>query len=351
MHINSVAMNRRTLLQTAGLAGIASLLPGKNGNAVNAGAAKLKKELMLPQGGCVLIPQETPGPFPWPADGQTLSTDPLFFRRDVTEDRAGIPLNLTMTVVNINDNCNPILNAAVVIWHCDKDGNYSEFGSSAGKTFLRGIQMTDATGQVQFKTIYPGWYPGRTTHIHFQVFLSSHLSATSQMAFPEDSNMAVYSVAPYATRGQKDTANTVDSVFSDANNTQYEMVAVSGTPADGINGALVVGIDAPTSGVINLEPETGGQFKLAQNYPNPFDALTTIPFALTNPSNVTIELFDVTGVKVAELMNQQMDAGEHKFSFNELLNGISLSAGGYIYQITVENRNGIFRQAKVMTKR
>ena len=341
-------MNRRTLLQTAGLAGIASLVPFRTSKASRIAIAKLKKDLLLPDGGCILIPSETAGPFPWPSDGMTLSTDTTFFRQNITEDRTGIPFNLTLTVVNVNDNCNPVLNAAVVIWHCDKDGNYSEFQNSVGKTFLRGIQMTDANGQVKFTTIYPGWYSGRTTHIHMQVFLSSHLSATSQIAFPENITSQVYSSSFYASRGQKDTSNASDMVFSNALS-ELVLTNISGDTTNGYSASFTIGIDAPTSGVINLEPETGGQFKLAQNYPNPFVNETTIPFTLTNPSNVLIEIFDLNGKKLAELANQKMNAGAQQITIGKNLNGILLSAGAYVYQLTVENSTGVFKQCKVMT--
>ena len=342
-------MNRRTLLQSAGLAGLASLIPFRSSAASQAAIAKLKKEALLPEGGCILIPQETAGPYPWPANGTTLSTDQLFYRQDITEGGAGVPLNLTFTVVNVNDNCNPVLNANVVIWHCDKDGNYSEFGNQAGKTFFRGIQMSDANGQVKFKTIYPGWYPGRTTHIHFQVFLNSVVSATSQMAFPEDRNTEVYNSPIYSSRGQKDTSNTSDQVFSDTTNTQYEIPIITGNTTDGYQGTLTIGVAAPKAGVINLEPETGGQFKLGQNYPNPFVEMTTIPFTLTNPSNVMIEIFDVNGKKLVEAVNQRMGEGEQRVAVNKLMNEVPLSAGSYVYQLTVENNNGIFRQCKMLT--
>lgn len=340
-------MNRRNILKTAGLAGAASLLPFGKSQTAKAATGLLKKELLSVD--CILIPHETAGPFPWPADGVTLSTDTTFFRQDITENLPGIPLSMTFKVVNVNDNCAPVLNAAVVAWHCDVDGNYSEFGTSAGKSFMRGIQITDANGEVTFKTIYPGWYPGRTTHIHFQIFLSSHLSATSQLAFPENITTQVYSATPYATRGQKDTLNTSDGVFFDVANTQYQMVTILGNNTDGYQAGLTVGIEAPTSGVINLEPETGGQFKLMQNFPNPFGENTAIPFSLTNPSNVLLEIFDTNGKKLFNAANEQMEAGDHQVVVNRFNNGALLSAGAYLYQITVESSKGSFRQCKVMT--
>ena len=331
------------------MASLASLIPFRRSEASQNALIMLKKQMMLPDGSCVLIPQETAGPYPWPADGRTLSPDKLFYRQDITEGGAGVPLGVTLNVVNVNDNCNPVLNANVVLWHCDIAGNYSEFQNSVGKTFYRGIQMTDANGQVKFKTIYPGWYSGRTTHIHFQVFLNSVLSATSQMAFPENTTSQVYASPVYSSRGQKDTPNTSDMVFSDTSNTQYEIPILSGSVAEGFQAVLTVGIAAPKSGVINLEPETGGQFKLLQNYPNPFNTETIIPFSLTSASNVLVELFDVNGKSTVEVVHANMSAGEQRVTIGRMINGTRLAAGGYIYQLTVENYTGTFRQSKMLT--
>ncbi len=88
--------------------------------------------------------------------------NPTFNRRDVTEGKPGTPLTLTLTIVNANSSCSPISGAAVEIWQCDASGNYSEYSqpgfNGTGQTFLRGVQTTDASGQVTFSTIYPGWY-------------------------------------------------------------------------------------------------------------------------------------------------------------------------------------------------
>ena len=276
-------------------------------------------------------------------------TNTLFFRQDITEGNPGVPLNLTLTVVNINNNCAPITNARVDIWQCDKDGNYSEYGNFTGQSFFRGYQITDANGQVNFITIYPGWYPGRVTHIHFQVFLNSVLSATSQMAF-QDSLTVFYANNPgIYVNGQNSMTNNTDMVFSDANNTQYEMLTMIPNGTGGYDGSLVVGINMPVTGVINLEPETGGQFKLQQNFPNPFASATSIPFILTNDSNVKIEIYNMQGKKVLDLINQKIEYGEQKVVLNKKTNGVTLADGNYVYQISVENKNGIYYQCKVLT--
>jgi len=153
---------------------------------------------------CTLYPEETEGPF---------YLDLGLLRSDITDGVPGTPLSLSIRVVGASD-CTPIANAVVDVWHADASGVYSGEASqgTAGETFLRGSQVSDADGQVTFQTVYPGWYSGRTTHIHFKVHLSASSEATSQIYFPESVTAAVYGASPYSARGQKDTSNAADSV-------------------------------------------------------------------------------------------------------------------------------------------
>jgi protocatechuate 3,4-dioxygenase beta subunit len=159
-------------------------------------------------GTCALYPQQTEGPF-------YLDLDLL--RSDITEGKPGAPLELELVVIRANG-CAPLPNAVVDVWQCDVEGVYAGFPGqlggldTTGQKFLRGTQITGADGRVVFNTVYPGWYPGRTTHIHFKVHLSATSQMTSQMYFPEDATSAVYRTAPYAARGQKDTSNTADAI-------------------------------------------------------------------------------------------------------------------------------------------
>ncbi len=340
-------MKRTDFLKAAGAAGVLTVLPF--GKARSSEHAQLKEILQskMGSGGCVLIPSETAGPYPL-----DLSGEPEFFRQDVTEGLPGIPLTLTLTVVNINDNCAAIPNARIDIWHTDKDGVYSGFNqpgaNTVGETFMRGIQITDANGQVQFFTIYPGWYPGRITHIHFEMFVNSVSSAVSQMAFPEDTTVEVYDTELYTEHGQNTTVdgNADDGVFVDMNNTQYQLLTITGNPTDGYQGSLIIGLDTPV-GIINLEPETGGQFKLNQNFPNPYTEETTIPFTLKNSSDVKLELWNLQGKKVAEVAHISMAPGEQSISLN--MKSLGIANSNYVYQLEVKNHLGTFRQCKMMT--
>jgi protocatechuate 3,4-dioxygenase beta subunit len=199
-------------------------------------------------GSCVLIPTETSGPYPLLA----ILSNTRMVRKDIREDKPGIPLTLELKLLDIGNACKPIPNAAVYIWQCDKDGQYSgysngENGNHADETYLRGIQVSDADGLVNFTTIFPGWYPGRITHIHFQIYLNNNLTSatstvTSQLTFPLNTIQAVYGTPAYRTRGQNTSVTTYrdDGVFSDGET--YQVVAVSGEPTQTLRATLAVGL-------------------------------------------------------------------------------------------------------------
>ena len=193
---------------------------------------------------CVLIPEETAGPYPLFNDIATAST---YMRADITEGRTGVPLQLLLTFVNVNDNCAAITDALIYTWHCDKDGVYSGYSqpgsNTVGETFCRGVQMTDSSGLVRFTTIYPGWYSGRITHVHFRAYLGTSLQATSQLAFPQAITSSVYASSLYAARGQNTsiTSFAADNVFSDGE--QYQLCTVTENASiGGYDAALTVGM-------------------------------------------------------------------------------------------------------------
>ncbi|HEY7639787.1 MAG TPA: intradiol ring-cleavage dioxygenase [Steroidobacteraceae bacterium] len=197
-----------------------------------------------PSASCVLIPEETVGPYPLFSDIASAST---YMREDITEGKTGVPLQLLLTIVNVSASCAPITDALVYVWHCDKDGLYSGYNqggaSTVGETFCRGVQMTDSTGLVRFTTIYPGWYSGRITHTHFRIYLGNSLQATSQLAFPQDITRAVYASSLYAARGQNTsvTSFSADNVFSDGE--QYQLCTVTENASlGGYDAALTIGI-------------------------------------------------------------------------------------------------------------
>ena len=180
---------------------------------------------------CVVTPSETAGPFPSIA---------LPVRSDVREDRVGLPLQLAITVVNAGASCAPVTNASVELWHCDAAGNYSEYGNLTSSTWLRGIQPVDGSGVARFTTIYPGWYASRATHIHLEVFVNNRSVKTTQIAFPEEINSAVYATGVYASKGQNPTKNTNDGIFADG--VTSELATLTGSASSGYSATFQVGI-------------------------------------------------------------------------------------------------------------
>lgn len=160
-----------------------------------------------------LSPSETKGPFP-------IHTPAQLVQANIVSDRKGIALLINFKVVNATNT--PIAGAMVDLWCCDAEGYYSEYGGSGMQSvdftqahFLRGRQVTDASGEVNFISIYPGWYRGRAPHLHLEILNSSGKSLlVTQVAFPENISSQVYTVAPY--KGQADTSNAGDNVFVDS---------------------------------------------------------------------------------------------------------------------------------------
>jgi protocatechuate 3,4-dioxygenase beta subunit len=142
-------------------------------------------------------------------------------RRNVAEGRPGAVLRLAIRLVQEDEL--PVRDASVSIWHCDASGRYSGFPPPAaaapkgqylaGETFLRGRQRTDPTGAVEFQTIYPGWYPGRTVHVHVVAHNRGH-TYISQLYFPEAVTDAVFRQTPYRERRGRDTTNDTDELYS-----------------------------------------------------------------------------------------------------------------------------------------
>jgi len=156
-------------------------------------------------GMCVLTPSQIEGPY-------YLNLN--LVRSDITEGYPGLKTRLNLHVVHASD-CTPIPNARVDVWHNEAQGRYSGFANQGtqGLTFLRGVQFTDATGTTFFDSVYPGWYPGRTTHIHFKVQPSGSSVLTSQMYFPTGLSRRVYRLSPYSQHGQNPTNNASDPLF------------------------------------------------------------------------------------------------------------------------------------------
>ena len=168
---------------------------------------------------CVVRPEQMEGPY---------FVDERLNRSDIRTDPAngrvkpGTPLALTFLVSRLNDgNCQPLPGTQVDIWHCDALGVYSDVQDpgfdTTGQKFLRGYQVTDPRGSVQFITVYPGWYPGRTVHIHFKIrtapMARRSFEFTSQLYFNDELTDRVHTAQPYATTGPRATRNQQDWIF------------------------------------------------------------------------------------------------------------------------------------------
>ena len=190
---------------------------------------------------CVLLPEKTLGPFP---------LDQQFDRRDVTEGYDGHPVRLGLRVVDRT--CAPVSGAKVEIWHADATGDYSAFvdggagkDEAAGTTFLRGTQTSNDEGIVEFLTVFPGWYRGRTPHIHLRVRVGDTAVLASQMFFDETYAKTVYTSGVYAQFGLPDTTNASDNIAGNAaaEGTILVMTAGATSRGDGTLALLNVGID------------------------------------------------------------------------------------------------------------
>jgi protocatechuate 3,4-dioxygenase beta subunit len=180
---------------------------------------------------CVLAPEQTEGPY---------YLDDHKVRRDITEGRPGVPLTLRLTVVDVST-CKPIKGAAVDIWHCDAGGVYSgtSLQGTEDERFLRGIQRTDAKGLALFRTVYPGWYSGRTVHIHALVHIGGNVVHTGQLYFPDTLTDAVYKRSPYRRRPNRTTRNVADSIYRNGGRRSTLKLRRSAT---GYVGAITMGV-------------------------------------------------------------------------------------------------------------
>jgi protocatechuate 3,4-dioxygenase beta subunit len=264
----ATSMSRRRALGMLAGIGVVALAGCGNGgssassasNAASTGAtaATSGSTATSGDGSCTPVPEETAGPFPGDgSNGPDVLTERGVVRSDIRSSfgRAsgtadGVPLRLELTVLDHANGCAPLRDAAVYVWHCDRDGNYSMYSQGAAdQNYLRGVQATDANGKVTFTTIYPGAYPGRWPHIHFEVYPSVDAAtragtktSTSQLALPKDACDVAYAAAGYeqSITNLARTSLGSDMVFSDGSSTQ--LATVSGDVDRGMVATLQFGV-------------------------------------------------------------------------------------------------------------
>jgi protocatechuate 3,4-dioxygenase beta subunit len=197
-------------------------------------------------GRCVLTAQAVEGPY---------YVDEALVRSDIREDRQGLATTLRLKIVD-GATCDPLQGAAIDVWHCDANGNYSAAPQSmrdahrdahghlqpaSNARFLRGRQISGTDGIVEFTTIYPGWYQGRTPHIHLKAFVREREVATTQLFFSDTLSRAVYQTAPYASHGQPDVTNRSDMILNQARGADGSWPKID-RAQDAITATLTIGI-------------------------------------------------------------------------------------------------------------
>ncbi|WP_459799987.1 intradiol ring-cleavage dioxygenase [Herbidospora sp. RD11066] len=262
-HDEGKRVSRRTMIAGVGSIGLGALLAacgsggstpvttstGSTATITPQAASGDLTALFESSGTCTLTASTTQGPYYFDADK---------IRSDIREDRPGKRLDVAIRVRD-SETCEPLKDAVVEIWHCDAGGNYSGAESqSAGRPggggtgdlvptddhrYLRGAQVTNAEGIVTFTTIWPGWYRGRTVHIHAMVHVGQDRTLTTQMMFDEALNDVVMAAEPYTGRGERDTRNENDSIFRSG------MVMKTVAAADGYQGAITFNVDPDHDGV------------------------------------------------------------------------------------------------------
>lgn len=204
-------ISRREAIQQIGLVGLGAAASacgaGESGGSSDGGGIEIPSS-------CILTPRQVEGPY---------FVDTGLDRRDITEGLPGEPLTVRIQLVDVDLACEPISDAIVEVWHSDAAGVYSGFTIDQGnladvpdETFLRGFQTTDRSGRVEFQTIYPGWYPIRTIHIHATALLGDGEQVTTQLYFDQATNDLVMSTPPYDGRGPQQTRNEDDRLSANA---------------------------------------------------------------------------------------------------------------------------------------
>jgi protocatechuate 3,4-dioxygenase beta subunit len=203
---------------------------------------------------CVVRPELTVGPY---FVDKQLDRGDIRLEPTTGKSAEGVPLVLTFNVSQVSGGrCSPLAGAMVDVWHCDARGVYSGVNDAMSgndtstQKFLRGYQVTDATGAARFTTIYPGWYRGRTVHIHFKIRTPASAALadqtdktyefTSQLFFDESLSDRVYAQAPYAGKGKRDTTNASDGIYRDS---RGQLLLAVAPAAAGYRATFDIGLD------------------------------------------------------------------------------------------------------------
>jgi len=253
------------MLQLLGFGGVSATLftiagcgpSGATGSAAGSAGASASA---ASSASCAIFPEETAGPYPGDgSNGPNVLAESGVVRSDIrssfgssTTVAEGVPLTINLTVHDGTD-CAPLAGAAVYLWHCDRDGNYSLYSDAVtGENYLRGVQAADDNGLVTFTSIFPACYAGRWPHIHFEVYPNLELAtneankiATSQIALPQDACETVYATDGYSqsVTNLSQVSFTSDNVFGEDGGAR-QLGTVSGDVSGGYTVALTVPVNA-----------------------------------------------------------------------------------------------------------
>jgi len=324
-------LNRRDMLKRLGLAGIGGLAGTSWLSNVALATTASGATLDLSAVDCVLTPSVTEGPYYFDANQ---------VRSDITESRGGVPFRLSIGVVNV-DECLPIGNAIVDLWHCDALGLYSGYnqpaGDMRGEDFMRGIQLTNAQGVATFDTVFPGWYPGRANHMHMKVRFNQSTYVTSQLFFPQELGDLIHTTRePYSAKGANPTKNTQDGIYNGIA-TKSAVTVTMAQDGQGYTGTVTLGIVGLASAVEMTAPTP--RASLTAPFPNPTPSVTTLWLTLPRGEQTArVSVFDMSGRRVRVLHDGPLLAGRHPVE----LDGDDLPSGTYAvradigYEILVE---------------
>lgn len=245
-------LGRRQALALLGMSGVALAVAGSTGVAQADPADCVD---------CVVRPEMTEGPY---------YVDERLIRSDIREDTStsvvaeGATFALALRVLQVADGrCTPLKDAVVDVWHCDASGLYSDVPREGtdGRNFLRGYQVSDRAGWARFTTVLPGWYRGRTVHIHVKVQTTgtdgNPYEFTSQLYFTEEFKAGYLAAAPYAAKGTPDTTNTQDGIYS-ANGVGDQMLLRPNRRGRGYAATFTVGLDLSDTAVGDDDSPQGG---------------------------------------------------------------------------------------------
>ena len=329
-------MKRKSFLRSLGLASGAIVSAP-----IVAAASQLSNKPAGGKGGCTLVPSETAGPFPL-----DLSDNTFFFRQDITEGRPGIRVIQRMRVVGV-DNCQPMPNVRVNFWACDVEGNYSGYSAfgSEGQTYMRGYQITDDNGDVEFISILPGWYPGRVVHMHFQVHVSTSFAAVSQFTWPHQEAVDIATNNPSIhTQGPDPMTPEVDGAFNDGYEHQLATLVWDNDLQSYVSDLEVAVQGEGVNGVGYLEREAAKVFSLVDTTPNPISADSNVSLILLTSSDVEISIYAISGRKVYEKTLGRMNEGNHEIALQP--GSDKLASGAYVFQINVLNNGRVHHDFK-----